>query len=43
MNKNVLPNEIPDAYDAEGNLTVNSSALFMQDELAKEKYEEDEE
>jgi len=34
-------NEVPDAYDAEGNRTVNSSKLFMEDELAKEQYEEE--
>lgn len=26
----------PDAYDAEGNLTVNSWSLFMQDEIDSE-------
>ena len=34
-------NEEPDAYDAEGNLTVNSWKLFMEDELAREANEED--
>ena len=33
----------PDAYDAEGNLTVNSWELFRQDEEAYERYKEDEE
>lgn len=27
----------PDAYDADGNLTVNSWELFKQDELAREE------
>ena len=27
---------VPDAYDAEGHLTVNSWELFKQDELASE-------
>lgn len=30
----------PDAYDAEGNLTVNSWELFKQDEEAYERYKE---
>lgn len=34
--------EEPDAYDAAGNKTVNSWKLFMEDELAKEANEEDE-
>ena len=46
MNKHyygeLSPNEIPDAYDADGNLTVNSWQLFKDDDLAREKYEEDE-
>jgi hypothetical protein len=46
MNENYYgepsPNEIPDAYDAEGNKTINSWQLFKDDELAREKYEEDE-
>lgn len=31
----------PDAYDAEGNLTINSWELFKQEELAREEDEED--
>ena len=27
----------PDAYDADGNLTVNSWEIFKQDELAREE------
>ena len=34
--------EEPDAFDAEGNKTVNSWKLFMEDELAREANEEDE-
>lgn len=42
--KNLIPDcgELePDAYDADGNLTVNSWELFKQDELAREEDEED--
>lgn len=35
-------NEEPDAYDADGKKTVNSWKLFMEDELAREANEEDE-
>lgn len=45
MNKNycgeLSPNEIPDAYGLSGE-RVNSWQLFKDDELAREKYEEDE-
>lgn len=34
--------EEPDAYDADGKKTVNSWKLFMEDELASEANEEDE-
>lgn len=34
--------EEPDAYDADGKKTVNSWKLFMEDELAREANEEDE-
>lgn len=33
----------PDAYDADGNLTVNSWELFRQDEEAYERYKEERE
>ena len=33
--------EEPDAYDADGNKTVNSWQLFKDDELAREKYEDE--
>ncbi len=41
MKKDLLPNDIPDAYDADGNLTVNSWQLFKDDEEASERYETD--
>lgn len=41
MKKDLFPNDIPDAYDADGNLTVNSWKLFMEDELASERNETD--
>lgn len=31
-------NEEPDAYDADGNKTVNSWKLFMEDEMASDEY-----
>jgi len=41
MRNVILPNDIPDAYDADGNLTVNSWKLFMEDEMESERNETD--
>lgn len=34
-------NEIPDAYDADGNKTINSWKLFQEDEMASSDYFDD--